>query len=61
MKLIEKKDGNKTIYKWVADDWEEQEKPERDLTTSGRKLLSTGLTKEQYEEIFHKKDNKINK
>ena len=55
MKLIEKKDGNKTIYKWVSDDWEEQDKPERDLTTSGRKLLSTGLSKEQYEEIFNKK------
>ena len=60
MKLIEKKEGNKTIYKWVADDWVEEEKPERDLTTSGRKLLSTGLTEEQYKSIF-KKDNKINK
>ena len=61
MKFIEKKEGIKTIYKWVPDDWEEKELPERDLTTSGRKLLSTGLTKEQYEEIFGKKDNKINK
>lgn len=58
MKLIEKKDGNKTIYKWVPDDWVEEEKPERDLTTGGRKILSTGLTEEQYKNIF-KKDNKI--
>lgn len=61
MKLIEIKERNKTIYKWVPDNWEEEEKPERDLTTSGRKLLSTGLTKEQYENIFNKKSNKINK
>ena len=58
MKLIEKKECNKTIYKWVQDDWVEEEKPERDLTTSGRKILSTGLTEEQYKNIF-KKDNKI--
>lgn len=58
MKLIEKKEGNKTIYKWVPDYWVEEEKPERDLTTSGRKILSTGLTEEQYKNIF-KKDNKI--
>ncbi len=58
MKLIEKKEGNKTIYKWVSDDWGEEEKPERDMTTSGRRILSTGLTEEQYKNIF-KKDNKI--
>ena len=61
MKLIEKKEGVKTIYKWVPDDWEEQEQPVRDMTTSGRKSIDTGLTKEQYEKIFGKKDNKINK
>jgi len=60
MKLIEIKERNKTIYKWVTDNWVEEEKPERDMTTSGRKILSTGLTEEQYKNIF-KKDNKIYK
>lgn len=59
MKQIVIKNGPKTTYKWVPDDWEEQEKPMRDLTTGGRKLIDTGLTKERYEEIFGKKDNKI--
>lgn len=61
MKRIEIKKGAHTIYKWVPDDYKEEERDfvQRDLTTSGRKCLDTGLTKERYDEIFGKKDNKI--
>lgn len=54
MKLVKINEKNKIRYIWVKDDWKEEELPMRDLTTSGRKILDTGLTKEQYEEIFKK-------
>lgn len=55
-KMIEVKNGNKTTYRLVPITHEEDNV--RDMTTSGRKLMSFGLSKERYEEIFGEKDAK---
>lgn len=55
MKLIEKKIGNKTIYKLVPDNYVEapEDIPQKDLTTGGASLITINMTKDQYKEIFN--------
>lgn len=55
MKEIIIKNGNKTTYKIVPDDYEEptKETPQRDLTTTACTIISMDMSKEQYESIFH--------
>lgn len=57
MKWIEYRDGNKTICKYVPDDYEEPKKetPQADLTTGGASLISVDMTKEEHDRIFGKK------
>lgn len=57
MKMIKIKDGNKTTYRMVPDNYKEPERdiPQRDLTTGGATLISMDMTEEQYERIFGKK------
>lgn len=67
MKFIEIKDGSKTRYIRVPDDFKEEDyvcekdTPTGDLTTGRRKPLNMGISKERFEEIFGdknvKKDN----
>lgn len=61
MKTIEIKNGNRTTYKIVPDDYVEEKKDtfRGDLTTGGRKCIDTGLSEEQYKAIFGKKDDKV--
>ena len=56
MKEIIIKNGNKTTYKIVPDDYVEAEKdiPQRDLTTTACQILSMDMSKEQYDSIFHR-------
>ena len=56
MKEIVIKNGNKTTYKFVPDDYVEPQKdtPQRDLTTTACQIISMGMSKEQYDSIFHK-------
>lgn len=60
MKMIEIKQGNRTIYKHVPEDYQPTpaETPQRDLTTGGATLFSFDMTEEQYQKIFGKKSNK---
>ena len=53
--IIEKKDGNKIKIKIVPDDYvEEKGFEQKDLTTSGRKILGyTDILKEKWDEIFN--------
>ena len=62
-KMIEVKQGNKTIYKIVPDDYIEKEKeiPQRELTLGGATVFSFGITKEQHEKIFKKEKCLTNK
>lgn len=61
MKMIKIKDGNKTTYRMVPDNYKEPERdiPQRDLTTGGATLISMDMTEEQYERIFGKKSKKV--
>ena len=61
MKMIKIKDGNKTKYRMVPDNYKEPERdiPQRDLTTGGATLISMDMTEEQYERIFHKKSKTV--
>jgi len=55
MKMVEIKDGSKTRYKIVPDDWVKEEKKETtgDLTTSGRKCIGfSDIDKEKWDKIF---------
>lgn len=56
MKMIEIKEGNKTKYRLVPDNYKEPERdiPQRDLTTGGATLISMDMTEEQYNRIFKK-------
>lgn len=59
MKMIEIKEGNKTKYKYVSDDYiEETSKLEqKDLTTSDRSSIGfTDIPKERWDEIFNGND-----
>lgn len=61
MKEIVIKNGNKTTYRIVPDDWVEQPKetPQRDLTTTQACLIALDMTKEDYDRIFHKENSSI--
>jgi len=61
MKEIVIKNGNKTTYKIVPDDWVEQPKetPQRDLTTTACQTLAIDMTKEEYDRIFHSEKSSI--
>ena len=61
MKEIVIKNGNKTTYKIVPDDWKEQPKetPQRDLTTTACNQIALDITKEEYDRIFHKEKSFI--
>lgn len=63
MKMIEIKDGARTIYKHVPDDYKEQtgkDTPQKDLTTGGATLIAMDMTEEQYNRIFkHGKGMKV--
>jgi hypothetical protein len=55
MKTLEIKNGNKTTFKIVPDDYkEEPEKLEqKDLTTSGRKIIGfSDIAKDKWQRIF---------
>lgn len=59
MKMIKIQDGNKTVYKWVKDDWKEEKRDtfSGDLTTGGRKSISySDISKEDWDKIFGDKD-----
>lgn len=63
MKFIEIKEGSKTRYIRVPDDFKEEdytkeERPTGDLTTGRRKPLNMGISKERFDEIFGGKDVK---
>ena len=55
MKEIVIKNGNRTTYKIVPDDYTppERDTPQRDLTTTQACLIAFDMSKEQYESIFH--------
>ena len=57
MSLVVIREGNKTIYRIVKDDMSKyDEKPEKDLTTSGRKSISNyDVKQEDWDRIFNKK------
>ena len=57
MPLVAIREGNKTIYRIVKDDMSKyDEKPEKDLTTSGRKNISNyDIPTEKWNKIFGKK------
>jgi hypothetical protein len=59
MKMIEVKQGNKTVYRMV-DENNDQSKYEprtgKDLTTSGAKSICMDMTEEQYKSIFVRKN-----
>jgi len=62
MKMIEIKDGARTIYKHVPDDYKEpngKDTPQKDLTTGGATLIAMDMTEEQYERIFRKKQKEV--
>ncbi len=57
MKMIAIKKGNKTTYKFVPDDYVEEEGetkdiPQRDLTTTDCNQLYFEMSKEDFEKIF---------
>lgn len=56
MQLIAIKEGNKTIYRVVQKDMSKyDEKPEKDLTTSGRKSISNfDIKQSDWDRIFKK-------
>ena len=55
-KWIEIKNGSKTTYKLVDDDYVEEENFEcKDISVNGG-CLSFGLTQEEYDRIFSKKE-----
>jgi hypothetical protein len=55
MKTIEIKEGNKTTYKIVPDNYEPtDDRAEPDMTTSGRRSISMGVDKKRWDEIFKK-------
>jgi hypothetical protein len=55
MKTIEIKEGNKTTYKIVPDNYEPtDDRVEPDMTTSGRRSISMGVDKKRWDEIFKK-------
>lgn len=55
MKTIEIKEGNKTTYKIVPDNYEPtDDRAEPDMTTSGRRYISMGIDKEKWDSIFKK-------
>ena len=62
MKMISIKEGHKTRYIRVPDDYEEKPKVKDrktsvgDITCSGAKSVTMGFTQEQWERIFHKVD-----
>jgi len=62
MKTIEKKQGNKTVFKIVPDDYVEtpQALEQKDLTTSGRKSLGySDISAADWNRIFkHGTDDK---
>ena len=60
MKEIVIKNGNRTTYKIVPDDYEEHPKevPQRDLT-NGAGLMALDMTKQEYDSIFHKEKSSI--
>ena len=61
--MIAIKEGHKTRYIRVPDDYKEEPKKEDrktsigDITCSGAKSVTMGFTQEQWERIFHKVDN----
>lgn len=57
MPLVSIREGNKTIYRIVKDDMSKyDEKPEKDLTTSGRKSISNyDIPDSDWNRIFNKK------
>lgn len=56
MKKIVIKNGNKTTYKIVPDDWVEQKPdiPSRSMTTTVCNQMALDMTKEEYDAIFRK-------
>lgn len=56
MKEIVIKNGNKTTYKIVPDDWVEQKPdiPSRSITTTACNQMALDMTKEEYDAIFRK-------
>lgn len=60
MKMIAIKEGSKTKYKIVPDDYIEEKSKDvvtntGDITCSGAKLVGLGFTNEQYDRIFKNK------
>ena len=57
MPLVVIREGNKTIYRIAKEDMSKyDEKKERDLTTSGAKLISNyDVNDEKWNKIFNKK------
>ena len=58
MKMVKIQNGSKTTYKWVKDDWKEEEKDtfNGDLTTGGRKSMSySDISKKEWNKIFGEK------
>ena len=55
MKMIEVKEGNKTTYKMVPDNYEPTDDTIcRDMTTSGRKSMGySDISKERWDSIFN--------
>ena len=63
MKMIEIKDGARTIYKHVPDDWTPEDEKHKDitgdLTTSERRTMGyTDIPEEKWNKIFGRKDEK---
>lgn len=63
MKMIEIKDGVRTIYKHVPDDWTPEDEKYKDitgdLTTSERRIMGyTDIPEEKWNKIFGRKDEK---
>ena len=59
MKMVEIKDGCRTIYKHVPDDWKPEDEKYKDitgdLTTSGRKSIGfTDIPEDKWNRIFKK-------
>lgn len=59
MKMVKIQKGNKTVYKFVEDDWipEEKDTFRGDLTTGGRKSIGySDIPKADWDRIFGEKD-----
>lgn len=60
MKLIKIKDGAKTTYRYVDDNYVEEQKeiPQKDLTGGASLIAYTDISQEKWDRIFNKKEEK---